>query len=98
MLPFTAMTRSQLTARLADRFPQLTFADAELSIKTILAEISDHLAQGARAEIRGFGSFTAHTRSPRLARNPKTGERVPVPEKRVPHFKSGAGLRARVNV
>lgn len=92
------MTRSELIDRLAARFSQLTRVDAELSVKTILEAISDHLAQGNRIEVRGFGSFSVHFRPPRLARNPKTGDRVPVPEKRVPHFKPGTELRDRVNL
>lgn len=91
------MTRSELIDRLAARFSQLTRVDTELSVKTILDAISGHLAQGDRVEVRGFGSFSVHSRPPRLGRNPKTGERVPVPEKRVPHFKPGSELRDRVN-
>lgn len=95
---FRSYARSELIAKLASRFPQLTQADADLSVKTILDAISIRLAQGGRAEIRGFGSFSVHSRPPRLGRNPKTGERAPVPEKIVPHFKAGVELRARVNV
>lgn len=91
------MTRSELITRLAEQFPQLLRLDVELAVKTILDALSDTLADGDRAEIRGFGSFGINTRPPRLARNPKTGERVPVPEKRVPHFKPGVELRQRVN-
>lgn len=92
------MTRSELITKLASRFPQLTQVDADLSVKTILDAISIRLAQGGRVEIRGFGSFSVHSRPPRLGRNPKTGERVPVPEKFVPHFKPGIELRERVNI
>ena len=91
------MTRSELIAALAARFPSLTQADIEVSVKTILDRISSQLAAGDRVEVRGFGSFSVHVRPPRLGRNPKTGEKVPVPEKRVPHFKAGVELRARVN-
>ena len=55
------------------------------------------LATGERIEIRGFGSMTLHYRPPRIGRNPKTGEKVQVPEKYVPHFKPGANLRKRVD-
>lgn len=91
------MTRSELIAKLASRFPQLTRQDADLSVKVLLEAISDHLAGGGRVEIRGFGSFGVHNRPARLGRNPKTGERVRVPEKRAPHFKSGVELRERIN-
>lgn len=50
-----------------------------------------------RLEIRGFGSFSLNYRPPRLGRNPKTGEKVAVPEKYVPHFKAGKELRERVD-
>jgi integration host factor subunit beta len=92
------MTRSELIQRLAGRFSQLTVFDAEVSVKTILDALSQRLSAGDRAEIRGFGSFTVNVRPPRIGRNPKTGESVKVPEKRVPHFKAGKGLKERVDL
>lgn len=91
------MTRSKLIAKLAERFSQLTRADADLSVQTILNAVSDRLAAGGRVEIRGSGSFSVNVRPPRLGRNPKSGERVPVPEKSVPHFKPGVVMRELVN-
>lgn len=92
------MTRSQLIARLAadSHFAQLTAKDAELSVKAILDALSEALAKGNRIEIRGFGSFALNYRPPRQGRNPMTGETVPVPAKRVPHFTPGKELRERV--
>ena len=90
------MTRSELTARLAERSPQLVRADADLAVALILDAIGTALAQGDRVEIRGFGSFGRSYRPPRQARNPKTGAPVPVPGKWVPHFKPGKELRERV--
>lgn len=90
------MTRSELIIRLDAHFPQLTTKDAELSVKAILDALSEALAKGNRIEIRGFGSFTLNYRPPRNGRNPKTGETVPVPAKRVPHFTPGKELRERV--
>jgi integration host factor subunit beta len=55
------------------------------------------LVNGQRIEIRGFGSFAINHRPPRTGRNPKTGEKVPVPAKFVPHFKAGRELRERVD-
>jgi len=55
------------------------------------------LASGQRIEIRGFGSFSLSERSPRIGRNPKSGEKVMVPGKQVPHFKPGKELRERVD-
>ncbi|MDH4449393.1 MAG: integration host factor subunit beta, partial [Rhodoferax sp.] len=87
------MTRSDLVEELADRFRQLTQRDAEFAVKTILDAMNDALVQGHRIEIRGFGSFSINHRPPRVGRNPRSGESVAIPEKRVPHFKPGKALR-----
>ena len=91
------MTKSKLINLLASRFSQLVHKDAELSVKSILDAMSNSLNKNKRIEIRGFGSFSLNYRPPRIGRNPKTGEKVNVPEKNVPHFKSGKELRARVD-
>ncbi|MDR1462366.1 MAG: integration host factor subunit beta [Azoarcus sp.] len=91
------MTRSELVARLAARFPQLVVKDTDCAVKTVLESMIDALANGDRIEIRGFGSFSLNYRPPRVSRNPKSGDRVDVPEKYVPHFKAGKELRARVD-
>jgi integration host factor subunit beta len=91
------MTRSDLVEELATRFATLTHRDAESAVKAILDAMSDAMARGHRIEIRGFGSFTVTRRPPRLGRNPRTGESVPIPEKRVPHFKPGKALREAVD-
>ncbi|MDY0071988.1 MAG: integration host factor subunit beta [Thauera sp.] len=91
------MTKSELIAQLAERFPQLVAKDADYAVKTILDAMVDALARGDRIEIRGFGSFSLNYRPSRLGRNPKSGEKVEVPEKYVPHFKAGKELRERVD-
>lgn len=91
------MTRSELIQRLVEQFPQLTVKDIDLTIRTILDEMSKSLAKGNRAEIRGFGSFTLNYRPPRKGRNPKSGASVSIPAKYVPHFKPGKELRERVD-
>ena len=91
------MTKSELINRLAARYPQLVAKDADFAVKTILDAMSVSLARGDRIEIRGFGSFALNYRPPRLGRNPKSGEKVRVPEKYVPHFKAGKELRERVD-
>ena len=91
------MTRSELIQALAQRFPSFVAKDIEVSVKEILDGIHGALAAGDRVEIRGFGSFGLNYRPPRTARNPKTGEKVAVPGKRVPHFKAGKELRERVS-
>jgi integration host factor subunit beta len=92
------MTKSELIAQLAVRFPQLVAKDADYAVKMILDAMTDALARGDRIEIRGFGSFALNYRPPRVGRNPKSGEKVHVPEKYVPHFKAGKELRERVDV
>ena len=91
------MTKSELIARLATRYPQLVAKDAELAVKMILDAMTKSLTQGQRIEIRGFGSFGLNYRPPRVGRNPKSGEKVKVPAKHVPHFKAGKELRERVD-
>jgi integration host factor subunit beta len=91
------MTRSDLVEELAARFAQLTQRDADLAVKTILDAMGDALVRGHRIEIRGFGSFAINRRPPRLGRNPRSGESVAIPEKRVPHFKPGKALREAVD-
>lgn len=91
------MTKSDLIARLAERFPQLIAKDADFAVKMILDAMSEALVKGDRIEIRGFGSFSLNYRPPRVGRNPKSGEKVDVPEKWVPHFKAGKELRERVD-
>ena len=91
------MTRSDLVEALAARFPQLGQRDAELAVKAILEAMADALVKGQRIEIRGFGSFSVNHRPPRIGRNPRSGESVAIPEKRVPHFKPGKALREAVD-
>jgi len=91
------MTKSELVAQLAARFPQLVLKDADFAVKTMLDAMSEALARGHRIEIRGFGSFGLNCRPSRVGRNPKSGEKVHVPEKHVPHFKPGKELRERVD-
>jgi integration host factor subunit beta len=91
------MNRSDIVEKLATRFKQLTANDAELAVKTILDAMNESLVSGYRIEIRGFGSFSINRRAPRLGRNPRSGESVAIPEKRVPHFKPGKGLREQVD-
>ncbi|HBX43265.1 MAG TPA: integration host factor subunit beta [Deltaproteobacteria bacterium] len=91
------MTKSELIARLAQRYPQLVAKDAEYAVKMILDAMGQALLSGNRIEIRGFGSFTVRVRRAKEGRNPKTGEKVSIPEKRIPFFKVGKELRELVN-
>jgi len=91
------MTKSELIERMLTKQPQLSAKDVELAVKTILDHMSQALSTGERIEIRGFGSFSLHYRSPRVGRNPKTGDSVELTGKYVPHFKPGKELRDQVN-
>lgn len=96
------MTKSELIARLAERLNQkgtpLSSRDCEFAVNTLLDAMAEALAHGHRIEIRGFGTFSLSHRPARVGRNPKSGEQVRVPEKRVPHFKPGKDLRERVDL
>jgi len=93
----TAMTRSDLIAAIASRFPSLVAKDTDVAVKVILDAMGNALAEGNRIEIRGFGSFDLNYRPARTGRNPKTGVTVPVAAKYVPHFKAGKELRESVD-
>jgi len=91
------VTKSELIEKIAEQQPQLSLKDIELAVKAILEQMADVLATGRRIEVRGFGSFSLHYRSPRTGRNPKSGDPVRLQGKHVPHFKPGKDLRERVN-
>jgi integration host factor beta subunit len=91
------MTKSELINRVAERLPYLTRKDAEIIVNTIFDSMVDALVQGDRIEIRGFGSFKVKNRGNREGRNPKTGESVRIPAKRMPFFKIGKELYERIN-
>lgn len=91
------MTKSELIARLAVRFPQLVAQDADFAVRMILGEMIAALQRGERIETRGFGSFELKPKPPRIGRNPRSGEKVEVAAKYVPHFKAGKELRKRVD-
>ncbi|WP_404369179.1 integration host factor subunit beta [Sphingomonas sp. MMS24-J45] len=92
------MIRSELVAMLAADNPDLSARDIESLVTTFFDEISKRLAEGGRVELRGFGAFSTRARDARTGRNPRTGELVAVDAKRVPYFKPGKEMRARLNV
>ncbi len=91
------MIRSELVAALARENPGLRMEEVEKIVSTFFDEISAKLASGGRVELRGFGAFSTRARDPRKGRNPRTGETVDVPGKKVPYFKPGKEMRARLN-
>lgn len=91
------MIRSELLQALARENPELRAEDIERAVDTFFDEIAQSLASGGRVELRGFGAFSTRERDARKGRNPRTGESVEVPQKRVPYFKAGKEMRARLN-
>ena len=91
------MTKSELIESLIQQNHTIPVKSVEIAVKSILESMSQTLEKGERIEIRGFGSFSLHYRQPRIGRNPKTGEKVDLDAKHVPHFKAGKELRERVN-
>lgn len=92
------MIRSELLQALAKANPELRTDDVERIVDVFFDEIAQRLAEGGRVELRGFGAFSTRERDPRKGRNPRTGEAVDVPGKKVPFFKPGKEMRARLNV
>jgi len=90
------LNRSELIEAVAAR-ANLPKKQAEMAVNTIFDSMTDALIKGERVEIRGFGSFTNRHYDAYVGRNPKTGEQVPVPPKRLPFFKVGKDLRERVD-
>ncbi|HUP23526.1 MAG TPA: integration host factor subunit beta [Thermoanaerobaculia bacterium] len=90
------MTKAELVEEVA-RSTQLTKRHAEVIVNTVFESIVDSLKDGEKIELRGFGSFRIRERNSRVGRNPKTGDRVNVPSKRVPYFKPGKQLKELLN-
>lgn len=91
------MIRSELLQALSKENPDLRAEEVEQVLDTFFDEIGKRLAEGGRVELRGFGAFSTRDRGARKGRNPRTGEAVDVPEKKVPYFKPGKEMRRVVN-
>lgn len=90
------MTKADLVEQIASRVA-LSKKDSETVVNTVFQCIIDALSYGDKVELRGFGSFRTRDRDSRIGRNPKTGDRVEVPQKKVPFFKPGKNLKKLVN-
>lgn len=90
------MTKAELVEEVA-RTAELTKKHAELIVNTVFDSIVQSLKKGEKIELRGFGSFRIRRRGARIGRNPKTGDRVEVPPKRIPYFKPGKELKELLN-
>jgi len=91
------MIRSELLNELHKDNPDLRADEVEQVVDIFFDEITQRLAEGGRVELRGFGAFSTREREARVGRNPRTGDQVNVPAKRVPYFKAGKEIKARLN-
>lgn len=91
------MIRSELVQSLSKDNPDLRLDEVEKVVDIFFDEIGTRLAEGGRVELRGFGAFSTRAREARTGRNPRTGQAVSVPAKRVPYFKPGKEMRERLN-
>ena len=92
-----AIVKSKLLKQLSDNYPNFLKKDLEKFSNIILKEIKETLKRGERVELRGFGVFSTNKQKSRISRNPKTGEKVPTPEKRIIHFKMAKDLFKKLN-
>ena len=90
------MTKAELVEKVASTI-KLSQKETEVIVGIILQSITESLSAGDKVELRGFGSFRIRERKSRIGRNPKSGELVEVPAKKVPFFKAGKELRERVD-
>jgi integration host factor subunit beta len=90
------MTKNELIAAIANQKPNLFKRDIDLAVNNIISLLCKTLCSGERIEIRNFGSFSIKTRLAQEKRNPKTGEKIRVPDRYVLRFKPGRDLGARV--
>ena len=90
------MTKAELVEKVSDQI-NLTKKQTEVVVNTVFQSITESLSEGKKVELRGFGSFRIRERNPRIGRNPKSGETVNVPSKKVPFFKAGKELRELVD-
>src|SRR5262245_41186080 len=91
-----AMTKADLINIVAKRL-DITQVQSGIIVEAALRSVVNALQAGQEVEIRGFGSFRFRNRAPRKGRNPKTGEKVDVPPKKIPYFKMGKELKALLN-
>ena len=91
------MIRSELIDLIKDQSPELDNKEVEKSVELFFNEIISGLTSGSRIELRGFGSFSLKIRAPRIARNPRTGDKVEVGSKLLPYYKAGKELNNLIN-
>ena len=91
------MTKSELILKITSKNSYLYHKDVYKIIDTLFNCVTKALKDGDRVELRGFGTFTTKLRSARIGRNPKTGDPVAIPQKKMPFFKMGKSMKERIN-
>ena len=91
------MTKSELILKITSKNSYLYHKDVYKIIDTLFNSVTKALKDGDRIELRGFGTFTTKLRDARIGRNPKTGEPVAIPQKKLPFFKMGKSMKERIN-
>lgn len=91
------MTKNELIKKVSEKYKAYSRDDLALVVDTILQSMIDAMKKSERIEVRGFGAFTIRERKPRIGRNPKSGEKVTLNNRRVPFFKTGKELRLKVD-
>jgi len=91
------MTKSELILKITSKNSYLYHKDVYKIIDTLFNSVTKALKNGDRVELRGFGTFTTKLRNARIGRNPKTGDPVAIPQKKMPFFKMGKSMKERIN-
>ena len=91
------MTKSELIIKITSKNSYLYHKDVYKIIDTLFNCVTKALKDGDRVELRGFGTFTTKLRNARIGRNPKTGDPVAIPQKKMPFFKMGKSMKERIN-
>ena len=91
------IVKSKILKQLSKNYPNFLNKDLEKFTNIILNEIKQTLKRGERVELRGFGVFSTNTQKARISRNPKTGEKVNTPKKKIIHFKMAKDLFKKLN-
>lgn len=92
------MTKSQLIEKVAETFGDYKKRDVELAVNAIFESMKGALINDQRVEIRGLGTFRVKHRDARLGRNPRSGENVDIPDRKIPFFKAGRALKVQLNL
>ncbi len=87
------MTKSELIEQISSSYPDMTKKQIEFIINSVFISIKEAIKDGDKVEIRGFGSFKIREKQSKVGRNPKTGNKVEIPEKKVPYFKPGKEIK-----